>query len=126
MLDVPLEVKTIVPPKVTAVKQIVRYKKKEPGVVPVTVTMYTGENARTASGAKPKIGTIAVSRNLKKKYKYGSWVHLKGYGRFLVTDLMHPRWHNRVDIWTPSAKRAIKHGVQYSELKQVKNPTNFR
>jgi len=121
-LSKPLEVKTIVSPKVVTTKQVTKHKKQELGVVPVQITMYTNRHTRTASGTIPKIGTIAVSRDLKKKYKYGSWVYLKGYGKFQVTDLMHNKWRKRVDIWTPSTKQAVKHGVKYSYLRQIKPP----
>ena len=87
------------------------------GVVPdiVTVTTYTPSVEETdstplitASGFKinpknPKRHRIiAVSRDLKRKYKFGKKVRITGIGRYsgtyTVRDVMNKRYRKRVDI----------------------------
>ena len=45
---------------------------------------------------------IAVSRDLKRKMKYGSKVYVKGTGKhdgvYVVRDLMNKRYKKRIDI----------------------------
>ena len=45
---------------------------------------------------------IAISRDLKQRFKYGSYVRLEGCGKYdgvyRVEDLMNKRFKNRVDI----------------------------
>jgi 3D (Asp-Asp-Asp) domain-containing protein len=86
----------------------------EPSEV-VTVTTYTpsvGETDSTplitASGFKinesnpRKHRIIAVSRDLKRKYKFGTKLRIKGAGKYdgtyTVRDVMNKRHRNRIDI----------------------------
>jgi 3D (Asp-Asp-Asp) domain-containing protein len=81
----------------------------------VTVTTYTvskGETDSTplitASGYKldslnpKKQKVIAISRDLKRKYKFGQKVRVKGAGKldgvYTVRDLMAKRWTKKIDI----------------------------
>ena len=81
----------------------------------VTVTTYTvskGETDSTplitASGYKldslnpKKQKVIAISRDLKRKYKFGQKVRVKGAGKldgvYTVRDLMASRWRKKIDI----------------------------
>ncbi len=81
----------------------------------VTVTTYTvsaGETDSTplitASGYKldslnpKKQKVIAISRDLKRKYKFGQKVRVKGAGKldgiYTVRDLMARRWTKKIDI----------------------------
>ena len=81
----------------------------------VTLTTYTavaGETDSTptitASGFKidtnnpGKHRIIAISRDLKKKWKFGTKVKIKNAGKYngvyVVKDLMNKRYKNRVDI----------------------------
>jgi 3D (Asp-Asp-Asp) domain-containing protein len=92
-------------------------EKEIEGVVPdiVTVTTYTPSVEETdstplitASGFKinpknPKRHRIiAVSRDLKRKYKFGKKVRITGIGRYsgtyTVRDVMNKRYRKRVDI----------------------------
>ena len=45
---------------------------------------------------------IAISWDLKKKYKFGQWVRILGAGiydgKYVVKDLMNKRWKKRIDI----------------------------
>jgi 3D (Asp-Asp-Asp) domain-containing protein len=81
----------------------------------VKVTMYTTDVRQTdstpfitASGFKlneknpKKHRIIAISRDLRKKLKFGDKVRLEGIGKYdgeyVVHDLMNKRWKNRIDI----------------------------
>ena len=85
------------------------------GIVPdiVTVTTYTPSIEETdstplitASGFKitnpKKHRIIAVSRDLKKKYKFGQKIRIVGAGKYSgtykVQDVMNKRYKNRIDI----------------------------
>ena len=79
----------------------------------VTLTTYRANAAETdstpnitASGFKitnpKKHRIIAVSRDLKKKYKFGQKVRITGAGKYdgtyRVHDVMNKRYRNRIDI----------------------------
>ena len=81
----------------------------------VTVTTYTPTVEEcdstpliTASGFKINEGNprrhriIAVSRDLKRKYKFGTKLRIKGAGKYdgtyVVRDVMNKRFRNRIDI----------------------------
>lgn len=81
----------------------------------VTVTTYTISEGQTdstplitASGYKldsinpKKQKVIAISRDLKRKYKFGQKVRVKGAGKldgvYTVRDLMASRWRKKIDI----------------------------
>ena len=81
----------------------------------VTVTTYTISEEQTdstplitASGYKldsinpKKQKVIAISRDLKRKYKFGEKVRVKGAGKldgiYIIRDLMASRWTKRIDI----------------------------
>ena len=79
----------------------------------VTLTTYSATEAETdstpnitASGFKitnpKKHRIIAVSRDLKKKYKFGQKIRIVGAGKYSGTyrvhDVMNKRYKNRIDI----------------------------
>jgi len=83
----------------------------------------------TATGARTRIGIIAVSRDMLRELPYGSKVLLedlgtpggKGKGRFnylfkdrvfVVEDTMHLRKRGRLDVWLPDRNTAIRFGVR--------------
>ncbi|MCS7069076.1 MAG: 3D domain-containing protein [Meiothermus sp.] len=83
----------------------------------------------TATGARTRIGIIAVSRDMLRELPYGSKVLLEdlgtsagvGKGRFnyllqgrvfVVEDTMHPRKRERLDVWLPDRSTAIRFGVR--------------
>ena len=85
----------------------------EPDIITVTTYSPTVEQTDstpliTASGFKinpknPKRQRIvAVSRDLKKKYKFGKKIRITGIGKlsgtYTVRDVMNKRYRNRVDI----------------------------
>jgi 3D (Asp-Asp-Asp) domain-containing protein len=96
----------------------------------VTLTTYTPTAEEcdstpliTASGFKinesnPKRHRIiAVSRDLKKKYKFGERVMIVGAGRldgeYVIRDLMHQRWKNKIDI-------LINPNDRHTKLRKIK------
>jgi len=64
----------------------------------------------TASNKKVRLGMIAVSRDLEKKYnlKFGDFVYLEGYGLFEFQDRLHKRKTKQVDILCWNIKTAYK------------------
>lgn len=63
---------------------------------------------------------IAVSWDLKKKYKFGQWVRIVGAGiydgKYVVKDLMNKRWRKKIDILiNPNDKQML-----YKKVKMFK------
>jgi 3D (Asp-Asp-Asp) domain-containing protein len=94
----------------------------------VTLTTYKASESETdstpnitASGFKitnpKKHKIIAVSRDLKKKYKFGQKVRITGAGKYngtyRVHDVMNKRYRKRIDI-------LIGHNDKQTKLKKVK------
>lgn len=86
----------------------------------VTVTTYQAkvgqcdaDHLTTADGTKIKPHKvndgsqriIAVSRDLLKKFPYGSKVHVDGFGYFEVHDTMNKRFTSRIDILIPNHEK---------------------
>lgn len=111
MVFIPLQCRMLVPPPDK--NEIVEVDEVVPDIV--TVTTYSISEAETdstplltASGFKinpnnPKRHRIiAVSRDLKRKYKFGQKVKITNAGKYngiyTVRDLMHPRWKKKIDI----------------------------
>ncbi|HEU4740105.1 MAG TPA: hypothetical protein VFS50_00730 [Meiothermus sp.] len=101
----------------------------------LTATAYTSsvrETDRTphitATGARTRVGIIAVSRDLLRTLPYGSKVRLDDLGTarggrgqfnylfrntvFVVEDTMNPRKRNRIDVWLPDRSTAFRFGVR--------------
>jgi len=96
----------------------------------VTLTTYSVSESETdstplitASGFKlnainPKRHRIiAVSRDLKRKYKFGQKVRIEGAGKYngiyTIRDLMHHRWKNKIDI-------LINPSDKHTKLRRIK------
>jgi 3D (Asp-Asp-Asp) domain-containing protein len=96
----------------------------------VTLTTYSVTEAQTdstplvtASGFNinpnnPKRHRIiAVSRDLKRKYKFGQKVRIEGAGKYngiyTIRDLMHHRWKNKIDI-------LINPSDKHTKLRKIK------
>ena len=94
----------------------------------VTLTTYKASESETdstpnitASGFKitnpKKHRIIAVSRDLKRKYKFGQKIRITGAGKYngtyRVHDVMNKRYRNRIDI-------LIGHNDKQTKLKKVK------
>jgi 3D (Asp-Asp-Asp) domain-containing protein len=88
---------------------------KKQNALIVTATTYTVSESETdssptitASGFRlsktnpKKHRVIAVSRDLKKKLRFGDKVRVTGIGKlsgvYVVRDLMHSRWRKKIDI----------------------------
>lgn len=107
-----------------------------PRVLTLKATAYTSSARETdstpyitATGARTRIGIIAVSRDMLRELPYGSKVILedlggpggRGKGRFnyllkgrvfVVEDTMHPRKREQLDVWLPDRSTAIRFGVR--------------
>jgi len=63
---------------------------------------------------------IAVSWDLKKKYKFGQWVRIVGAGiydgKYVVKDLMNKRWRKKIDILINPEDKQMK----YKKVKMFK------
>ena len=93
----------------------------------------------TSIGMRTQLGVLAVSRDLLKILPYGTKVRLKdlgtvqGRGRgqfnylfegrvFVVADVMHSRWREKVDVWLPDRSTALRFGRRLVELEVVEYP----
>jgi len=111
-------------------KEEIRVNKMIETITPeiVTLTTYKASEGETdstpnitASGFKitnpKKHRIIAVSRDLKKKYKFGQKIRITGAGKYngtyRVHDVMNKRYRNRIDI-------LIGHNDKQTKLKKVK------
>lgn len=108
-----------------------------PKVMTLKATAYTSSVRETdstpfitATGARTRIGIIAVSRDMLRELPYGSKVMLEDMGTpggrnkgrfdylfknrvFVVEDTMHPRKREQLDVWLPDRSTAIRFGVRY-------------
>jgi 3D (Asp-Asp-Asp) domain-containing protein len=91
--------------------------------VPVKVTAYTlfelkDSEGITASGKEPKVGYVAISRDLEKKHglSFGDRVYLKGLGVFEIQDRTHFSKTNLIDIYMESYRRALEFGIRELEM----------
>lgn len=83
----------------------------------VTVTTYQSKPRQTDStpdlnALNQKIGPgqCAVSRDLLRAgWSFGKRVYIEGLGVYTITDIMHKRWSDRIDIWTGDNDRQDKH-----------------
>jgi len=108
-----------------AMKKI-KTEEKTLDFIRVKATMYTVSGAQTdstplvtASGYKlhpsnpRKHRIIAVSRDLKRKFKFGEKVRVGGVGKYngiyYVRDVMHSRWTNKIDILINPEDKAISY-----------------
>ncbi|MDH3217854.1 MAG: 3D domain-containing protein, partial [Candidatus Krumholzibacteria bacterium] len=79
----------------------------------------------TASNTQTRLGILAMSRDLLKRYTagapfdFGDHVHVPGLGEFIVEDSMNSRWNNRIDIWFPSRMDALRFGIKEVYVKTL-------
>lgn len=102
----------------------------------VTSTAYTSSVRETdstphitATGARTRVGIIALSRDLLGNLPYGSQVKLEDLGNiqgrgvgafnkffagvvFVVEDTMNPRMRQKMDVWMPDRRMALQFGVR--------------
>jgi len=91
--------------------------------VAVKVSAYTLKelgktSGKTASGKEPKIGYIAISRDLELKHglKFGDEVHIRGLGTFEIQDRTSEEKRNWVDVYMTSYKKAVQFGIKNLKL----------
>jgi 3D (Asp-Asp-Asp) domain-containing protein len=111
-------------------KEEVRVNKMIETITPEIVTLTTYKASETETDSTPNITAsgfkitnpkkhkiIAVSRDLKKKYKFGQKVRITGAGKYngtyRVHDVMNKRYKKRIDI-------LIGHKDKQTKLKKVK------
>ena len=82
---------------------------------PFIATAYSLKG-RTASGEMVRTGIIAADPKVLKMH---SKVNIKGLGDFVVKDTGGKIKGNKIDIWMPTRKQAIKFGVQKVILKKL-------
>ena len=83
----------------------------------------------TATGTRVRFGVIALSRDLLRRFPYGSKVSLQDMsGRFskllsgktfVVEDTMHPRISNTIDVWMPTRGQAVQWGARNVRITAV-------
>ncbi len=84
----------------------------------------------TATGTRVRFGVIALSRDLLRRFPYGTKVMLQDMsGRyntmldgkvFVVEDTMHPRMSNTIDVWMPSRGQAMQWGARNVRITAVR------
>jgi 3D (Asp-Asp-Asp) domain-containing protein len=111
-------------------KEEVRVNKMIETITPEIVTLTTYKASETETDSTPNITAsgfkitnpkkhkiIAVSRDLKRKWKWGTKVRITGAGKYngtyRVHDLMNKRYKKRIDI-------LIGHNEKQIKLKKVK------
>lgn len=79
----------------------------------VTVTAYHETNL-TASGTRPRAGgTVAVSRDLfNQGWTFDKKIYIPEMGIFTITDLMHEKWTERIDLFKGTVREAREFGVK--------------
>lgn len=134
---VPVSDEPILPEFLMPVLSIKKDKNAE--YITVRVTMYSTEIGQTdetpyetASGFlldsinPKKHRVIAVSRDIKRKVKFGQRVRVAGIGKYdgiyVVRDLMHPRWKKKIDILiNPGEEARVFRGARlYINVKEKK------
>jgi 3D (Asp-Asp-Asp) domain-containing protein len=92
----------------------------------VTATAYAlPGHFKTSSGKPVRIGMIALSRDLERKYrlKFGDIVKVHGVGEFIFEDRMPPKWSNRMDIYLGNRAKALQFGIQKRDISFIKQGT---
>ena len=137
------EKKQITPRKSAASPKLERKPKTFPSLT-VRSTAYNSDSNQTdsspfytATGARTRYGIVALSRDLLRRFPYGSKVRLedsgawssgRGYGKynailkdtvFVVEDTMHPRKNGTVDVWLPARRLAMQWGVRRLNMQIV-------
>lgn len=72
----------------------------------------------TASGKKARAGTIAVDR---KVIPMGSKVWIEGIGECRAEDTGGAIKGRHIDVWMPTHRAALVHGVKYLNVKVLPN-----
>lgn len=83
----------------------------------------------TATGTRTRFGVVALSRDLLRKFPYGTRIRLEDptgqlngllAGRvFIVEDTMHPRKYNHLDVWMSSRSQALQFGARQLRITAI-------
>jgi len=91
----------------------------------IPATMYTcsrdetdGDPTVTASGMRCGHPVMAVSQDLRRRFKYGSHVRVNGEW-LIVGDTMHERITNQIDLPAPSKEVARRWGRRAVTLEYI-------
>ena len=85
-----------------------------------TVSSQTQGNPNIGACGKVNKSTIAVSRDLRKKYPCGTKVKINGK-TYTVMDTMAKRWKNKIDIcYGKDIRGARKFGVRKVNIERLK------
>ncbi len=119
--------------RVSSLEQEVASLMEAKRVRPCTVTAYSPTEREcddtpflAASGRRPKVGTVAVSRDLfYSGWVFGSRIYIEGLGIYRINDLMHPRWENRIDVFLESERLARRFGRREARAVLLKGANNL-
>lgn len=75
---------------------------------------------KMANGQNVHLGAIAADRRI---LPIGTIVYIEGMGQFIVKDTGGAIKGNRIDIWMPDRRKAIKFGRRNVVLKIISKPT---
>jgi 3D (Asp-Asp-Asp) domain-containing protein len=83
-----------------------------------TLTEVYHNNGVMASGKKVKVGYVALSRDIEKKYqfKFGDKVYIEGLGEFEFQDRTCPKKKKWVDVYMTSYAQAKRFGIKKLHL----------
>ena len=71
----------------------------------------------TASGKRAKKGTIAAD---PKRYKFGTHLHVPGYGVGTVEDVGGSIKGRHIDIWFPTHEAARRWGARWLKVREIR------
>jgi 3D (Asp-Asp-Asp) domain-containing protein len=78
----------------------------------------------TASGIRVRVGHIALSKDLREKFKpkFGDKIILEGIGEFEFQDHMPPQWSKKCDIYFNNLQKALEFGKKRCRAWLVRKP----
>lgn len=90
----------------------------------MNITAYTnspketeGDPNVTASGSTVKVGGVAASRDIIKKYGYGTKIFIKPLNKtYEINDTMSSRWKNRIDVFMYDRQKALQFGIKKKKV----------
>ena len=104
---------------------------REPIVENLRVTAYSSRACETddtpfitSTGDSVRWGTVAFSRDLLRRYGYGTLIYIEKMGLFRVSDTMHRRKRQNIDIWFPETHDAKNFGIKNLDVYIFPRNTN--
>jgi len=119
--------------RVSSLEQEVAFLREAKTVRLCTVTAYSPTKREcdntpflAASGRRPRIGTVAVSRDLfYSGWAFGSRIYIEGLGIYKINDLMHERWKSRIDVFMSNTRLARRFGRREARVVLLKGANNL-